>query len=261
MPKILIKLPEDRSKVGALHLVNDDDVAVAGPFPVYGKADRETAAEKGNPGGDPLKLYGDTPYGAFDIVDIVPVSDTGKHHSTNFGSHGVIRLKPKGGPALAAARNGRFGLMIHGGEAATNKGLKPTNGCVRISDADMKSLLEAIALLTIAEAPPSICLIEPGSVAMTAAVGDDSGYNEQDPPPGMTLNWDAIPFPSQPSANHPLQYVRAAFAADGQREGHDREAHDREAHDREVHDRETHEREPSRDPAGDKDKETHSKSI
>ena len=61
MPKIVVELPEDRKQAGSLIVENDEGHVIAGPFVVLGRADRDTANGNGNPFGDPMMKYGDTP--------------------------------------------------------------------------------------------------------------------------------------------------------------------------------------------------------
>ena len=58
-----------------------------------------------------------------------------------FGPHGKVVLDPEGGPALEAKRNGRYGLLIHGGRLSPAQRLRPTYGCLRVADADMARLV------------------------------------------------------------------------------------------------------------------------
>lgn len=236
MSQIIIELPEDRNCVGSLRLVNDKGVDVAGPFAACGRADRKTAGDRGNPTGDPLKPYGDTPYGTFAVVDIVKTGEGSAFNRRDFGEHGAIRLKPAEGDAALAGRAGRTGFMIHAGEAAPRGGLKPTNGSVRLADEDLRALLEAIALLTINESFPSTCLIKRGKSG-AALVAADEGYDAGDPPQEMRADWHAL---AVLTGARPGRAGGEAGAT--QREGHDRDAHDRDAHDRDAHDRDAHDR-------------------
>lgn len=278
MPKIIVELPADRKGLGTLRLMSDSGSTVAGPFRALGKADRKTAAAKGNPTGDPLKPYGDTPCGTFELIDIVQTGEDAEIDSSKYGKHGAIRLRPTEGQAARAALADRTGSMIHGGEASSSGDLRPTNGCVRVSDDDMRLLLEAIARLTISEGPPLVCMIEETAIVRGTVAAADEGYDEADPPPGMEANWHlrdlAAAWGYQPAS--PTLESREQGHEGHDREGHDRETappHDREvhdraaerdpaSHDREAHDREpaAHDREPARDPAS-HDREAHDRML
>lgn len=65
----------------------------------------------------------------------------------SYGAWGRIQLRPVEGDAVIAEQLfGRTGLYIHGGDLATKGawkgGLKPTYGCLRVSNGDMLFLRE-----------------------------------------------------------------------------------------------------------------------
>ena len=68
----------------------------------------------------------------------------------SYGPNGAIRLKALGGDALMAESLGRSGLLIHGGTTGTEKywrgkgALRATHGCIRLSNKDVKKLMELI---------------------------------------------------------------------------------------------------------------------
>jgi len=133
--QILIQLPTNRQSYGRL---------AYGDFwaECYGQADLMAAIQHGNPQRDPLKPYGDTPLGRYRAV-----LGTVTPPLRSYGPHRVIELQPIDGDALKAAHAGRDGLWIHGGAPAPDGiGLRPTHGCVRLSDrnqGELVSLLEA----------------------------------------------------------------------------------------------------------------------
>jgi lipoprotein-anchoring transpeptidase ErfK/SrfK len=61
-----------------------------------------------------------------------------------FGPNPFIVLDPTSGPALRAKQNGRHGLLIHGGDLNAQGKLRPTFGCVRVFNKDMKDLLKKL---------------------------------------------------------------------------------------------------------------------
>lgn len=104
-------------------------------------ADPKDAAAHGNDGADPLKSYGHTPLGRYRGV-LGPV----QAETRSYGPNRVVELQALDGDALKAARNGRSGIWIHGGDKTDKGYLRPTHGCVRLADEDMAhliSLLEA----------------------------------------------------------------------------------------------------------------------
>lgn len=94
------------------------------------------------PGDTQFKRNGNTPTGTYDgsLFQTTQGLDP-----KAYGKWGRIRLRPVSGNALIAEQTyGRNGLLIHGGDLATKGpwkgGLKPTNGCLRVSNADMEYL-------------------------------------------------------------------------------------------------------------------------
>lgn len=131
--KIRIEVPADRRKLGWLTIVGT-------PFgcACYLKADNAAAAKSGNPTRDPTRRNGDTPLGTYRAV-------VGKAYAWSprtYGPYRVVRLEPTGGDALTAKQNGRSGLLIHGGDLASDgRSLRPTHGCVRVSNYHQAALL------------------------------------------------------------------------------------------------------------------------
>ncbi|MBB6218718.1 hypothetical protein HNQ80_004893 [Anaerosolibacter carboniphilus] len=86
---------------------------------------------------------GDTPTGSYNGTLIA--ADTNVY---SYGPYKRINLEPTGGHALEAAQAGRYGFMIHGGDPADTGTpwypLRPTHGCIRVSNADQKKLAELV---------------------------------------------------------------------------------------------------------------------
>lgn len=263
MSKIVIELPENRSGVGTLCLHDAQGVKITGPFKACGRADRKTATSEGNPSGDRLRPYGDTPLGSFAIIDFVKTGDGSQLDVANFGPHGAIRLRPVDGEAVRPEGVRRTGFMVHGGDLTTKGRLRPTTGCIRLSNVDMKALMEAIALLSISDGPPTSCVVVQSLNPVTERVGSDEGYAENDPPVGMENEWhlelrktrEGKPLGSLISA----VAVSTSFTGPGQ--GHDRDGHDREVHDREVHDREANREPAGHDRDANHDRDSHDRGI
>lgn len=177
--KIIIELPEDRTKPGSLRLVDDNGLIVSGPFEAYGKADSGAATRHGNPTRIHIHPYGDTPLGVYQSVPV----RTGHNTSLNFNSFGInggLVLIPKSGDALFARNNGRTGLMIHGGVPGPNGKLRATNGCIRLSDADMKVLMQGVSN---AAQKNMQCVVNPGMAVEVQLGLEDANYDEGDPVP------------------------------------------------------------------------------
>src|SRR5579859_7744671 len=146
MPRIVVELPKDRTQAGTLELQDDSGKTVAGPFDVLGKADNQTATSHGNPDRDPAMPYGDTPTGSYDVSGYKATGNE-QYSAHSYGTSGAIALDPVGGDAAEASDNGRTGLMIHAGDLGAEDQLRPTNGCMRMSNEDMATLMSAISSL------------------------------------------------------------------------------------------------------------------
>lgn len=173
----------DPGQTGTMRLEDEGGRLLAGPFPAYGRADTEQATRHGNPGRSPLLPYGDTPTGTFAIPRAVATGAGTRYAEHSYGPNGALVLRPTGGAALTAAVK-RIGLLIHGGDPGKGGVLRATHGCVRLSDADMLRLMQAIARAgensvfgrcEVTRIDASIGL--PGDPMS----GDDAG----DPPPGI----------------------------------------------------------------------------
>jgi hypothetical protein len=195
MPTIAVSLPADRTKLGSLQLLADDGTTlIAGPFSAFGKADGQTANLHGNASRNTLLPFGDTPAGTYAVPGLEATGGATTRSSHSYGPNGAIRLNPTGGDAdTAATLGGRQYLLIHGGDLNGSGQLRPTNGCIRLSNADMASLLNAISVEAKLTAPPNACAVDELSVLVIAG-GVDDGYDEGDPPPPA----NPIPFPVVP---------------------------------------------------------------
>ncbi|MGI3902908.1 MAG: L,D-transpeptidase family protein [Janthinobacterium lividum] len=142
---IVVELPSERDKTGVLSLKNSSGKTLAGPFPAYGRSDNKAASRHGNTGRDPTHLFGDTPTGTYAVPRAVATGSGTAYIPHSYGPNGALVLKPVSGQALAAAANGRTGLLIHSGDPGQQGRLRATNGCVRLSNADMAALMSAIA--------------------------------------------------------------------------------------------------------------------
>lgn len=136
MSKIQIDLPHDRTHLGELRLMADDNCVAR--FPCYGKADNAAAAAVGNPKRLTTLRNGDTPLGAYRVTGLHDMGDSPKQ-IRSYGALPAIGIEGIGGDALIAKQAGRTGLMIHGG-TLSSAGLRPTHGCVRLSEASMAEL-------------------------------------------------------------------------------------------------------------------------
>jgi hypothetical protein len=145
MNKIVVQLPANRDYAGHLEIQNAAGQRIAGPFPVCGRADDESAQNNKNPGRNPLLPFGDIPFGEYQIVKIMPSGPGTAYHAEEFGSAGILLMRPKLGDAALADANGRFGFFIQGGARTRNGLLRPTpDGSLRLSDRDQRRFISAL---------------------------------------------------------------------------------------------------------------------
>jgi hypothetical protein len=190
MPTIRVELPDDRYQAGNLVVQDDHGVTIAGPFTVLGRADGEVADDKNNQYRDRMLPFGDTPLGTYEVTGFAAAANANEAH--RLGPNNRIRLNPVGGEAAAAKFKGRTGLEIHGGYMRGGK-LRPTNGCLRLSDADMASLIAAITAMG---NPPDRCEFVPGAVTVVVSADDDDDTNYEGDP-----LVDLLPLTSKPTAS------------------------------------------------------------
>jgi hypothetical protein len=186
--RIEIDLPQGRSAAGTLTLRSSSGAVVFGPVSAGGVSDNAAAVANGNPQRSTILPFGDTPTGAYSIEKTVPTGPGTSRSASSYGQNGGIVLVPTSGDALLASRAGRTGLMIHGGAPSASGGLRPTHGCVRLSDRDMGGLMASVTVLMATEAPPDACAV---SEFPTVAIPDGAtidanapaNADESDPPP------------------------------------------------------------------------------
>ncbi|MCA9805817.1 MAG: glucosaminidase domain-containing protein [Cyanobacteria bacterium HKST-UBA02] len=168
---IIIELPKDRAKVGRLTVVDWKAEIIAGPFPALGKADNKAAITNGNPKRNPIKPFGDTPTGLYELSITDPLTP-----QESYGPNSTLRMTPVSGQALKAKLNGRRGLLIHGGLPGAGRRLRSTHGCVRLFNEDMKLLLDAVT------GNPELlrCSISEGSKPGTSGILLESLHYEHD---------------------------------------------------------------------------------
>jgi L,D-transpeptidase-like protein len=127
---IQARVPKDRLAEGTVEILDAAGSVIAGPFECRAKADNAGAAQHGNPTRDPLRPFGDHPSGSY----VVQAIEHGKSPAHTYGPVFML-LDPTDGDALQARRNGRTGLAIHGGDPSATMMLRPTFGCLRVSNA------------------------------------------------------------------------------------------------------------------------------
>jgi hypothetical protein len=140
-------LYRDRTKLGLMSVspVPYDATKALVDLPCLAIADRGAAAQHGNPTSDPLLQYGNTPIGVYSLT-LIPASDPSNFHA--YGPNKRWLLTPISGDGVKAegAPGMRAGLLIHGGDLNSAyvqwKGLRPTYGCIRMSDGDIAKTVQ-----------------------------------------------------------------------------------------------------------------------
>jgi hypothetical protein len=139
---INVALPADRKKLGTYTVVDDAGIVRFGPVPCLGLADQTLAGEHGNPTRNPLLPYGDTPLGLYRVT-IIPASS----NTHSYGPNPRLMLTPVSGECVMAEDRDhlRAGILNHGGDPNPAytfwDSLRPTEGCVRLSDANMAAVI------------------------------------------------------------------------------------------------------------------------
>lgn len=154
MKHIAIIFPKDRHYVGQL-FVYDEELACFGPCGADGKADDAAAAAHGNPERNPESAFGDTPCGEF--IGVPGYEEDSDANRRSFGEPDttgkipVIRLEPLAGDwqawrrQLSEGLGVQMGLAIHAGPTNSSGFLRPTHGCCRVYQGDMKAILAQVA--------------------------------------------------------------------------------------------------------------------
>lgn len=132
-----------------------------------------------------MKFRGDTPTGAYSIPAIVTNGPGTPQDVERYGAAGSVVLNPISGQALQAKANGRVGLLIHAGRqhagpALPRQKLKPTHGCIRMIEADLKLLIDKLKEIELTF--PANVEVVVGSAGETIAE-PGAATDEADPPP------------------------------------------------------------------------------
>ena len=148
--KLLATLHPDREIPGKLELLDGGECGAGfGPIDCLGRSDDHRAFMAGNPHRSPLQRYGDVPCGVYRAT----IEPAGERVDV-FGPYERLLLAALSGDALTAKQNGRTELMLHGGDPAkggTRGGLRPTYGCIRVTNPGMKRILEAMRIASMKE--------------------------------------------------------------------------------------------------------------
>lgn len=155
---IHILLHKDRTLPGTLNVIDGQTTRLT--VPCLGKSDNMAAKAHRNPTRDPAGPYGDTPVGSYGLVWL-PWRPTGdknadEEHVSGYGPFGMFAMVPD-------FTTVRVGLMIHAGDAGKQYGgLRPTYGCVRVSNESMALLVKLLTQTTPVQNIPRrwSCIVE-----------------------------------------------------------------------------------------------------
>ncbi len=179
---IEVSLPANRRQAGTMTVRDTQGTVLLANITVLGRADLSTAAKENNKTADPTKPFGHTPTGGYRVTQIFSTGDGTQYPADKYGPNGAIRLEPSSGTALVAKLNGRTGLLIHAGRDPGPGGkLVPTNGCLRVLNADVKRIIAAIVSSS-DNAAQNRCDVVDVTVGVAEAA-PDQGVTDGDPPP------------------------------------------------------------------------------
>lgn len=141
---IMASFPTNRDNKGTLTMYNSAGKLVFGPVDALGRGSND-AANNNDHSNWKLK-NADVPTGVYETT-VVGVGSP----SSSFGPYKRVWFNNVvSGNSLIAQNNGRDEIMIHGGDPATDSSLpwyplRPTYGCIRLSNANQSVLINAIA--------------------------------------------------------------------------------------------------------------------
>ena len=136
-----VSLPKLRDDLGLLKVVVDGQTLYR--FRVLGRGSATVGGvSTHNPSHNPLLYAGNTPTGDYKSSGIESTHDMPQ---SSYGPWGAVKLEPFAGQALEAKKLGRDRLLIHGGAHGQFHGFRSTKGCLRLSNLDMKYLIDLIS--------------------------------------------------------------------------------------------------------------------
>ncbi len=131
-PNLSVVLPKGRMSEGTLTATLASGETRT--FRCLGRSDSSAAKSVGNPNRDPLKRFGDLPTGTYRAT-LIPPAPAEAARAYGPGVRWV--LDGIAGDALQAKKNGRYGILIHGGSVGAPmppNALRPTHGCLRVDN-------------------------------------------------------------------------------------------------------------------------------
>jgi len=139
---IIANFSSNRNYKGTLKMYDGNGNLVFGPVEALG---RGTSCEENDWDHTNWEMINaDTPTGVYNAWVIGPGSP-----ESSYGPYSRVAMDPVSGNALVAEQNGRSGFQIHGGTPETNSEatwypLRPTYGCIRLSNSNQDALIKKI---------------------------------------------------------------------------------------------------------------------
>jgi hypothetical protein len=140
---IIANFPSNRDYKGTLKVYNDNGKLVFGPVEALGRGTNDPS--NGNDHTNWRLKNSDIPTG---VAKTVVYAKGSSDHS--YGPYKRVWLNQAvSGNFLIAENNGRDEIMIHGGDPATSSSLtwyplRPTYGCIRLSNSDQRELIQVL---------------------------------------------------------------------------------------------------------------------
>lgn len=143
---IVVSLPTNRNHLGSLKVFNKQGYMVMQPVPVLGRGSNLTTNNFNH--NNRLMQNADIPWGS----SRTRIIERGAPAETYGVGKRVHLYKAIDGEMLEAEKKGRSEILIHGGKITPKRGtpwypLRPTYGCLRLSEENMSHLITVLTHL------------------------------------------------------------------------------------------------------------------
>lgn len=138
MLTLQVQVPEARERT-AIATLRDGLKTIATDHAVA-SATPAIAAQRGNPGCDPLRLWGHPPLGSYRMLRHLP---TEPDRAGEYGGH-LLLFEPESGVALDAESFGRLALLVYGGPAGSDGRMRRTQGGLRLTNTMLDTIVERL---------------------------------------------------------------------------------------------------------------------
>ena len=98
------------------------------------------AAQRGNPGCDPLRPWGHPPLGSYRMLRHLPAEPD---RTREYGNH-LVLFEPESGLALDAESFGRLALLVYGGPTGSDRRMRRTQGGLRLTNRMLDTIVERL---------------------------------------------------------------------------------------------------------------------